>query len=76
MKLRHNVEIGVAYGSPAGRWDTMFIEVETEHDETHDHIEMKAMDFASRRLAGKEVAHLWVHHWSIDESEEVFGTRS
>lgn len=70
MKLRHTVEIGVAYGSPGGQWGTIYVYPELPEEADEDEIEAKALDLARKELADEHVGHLWAHYFD-PEAEEI-----
>lgn len=59
-------EVGVAYGSPGGIWDTIFVEIPAVAEEQ---IEAFALKEAKRKLA-KDVAGLWLYNYETVEGGE------
>lgn len=73
MKLRHNIEVGVAYGVPGGQWDTIFVEVVAQDNVSLAKLEERALAGALKELerSEAEVGGVWVHCLNEDEAEEV-----
>lgn len=58
-------EVGVAYGSPGGRWDTVYVVIPEVDD-----IEKLAIKKAKSMLDGKDVAGLFLYHYQDYEGED------
>ena len=51
-------EVGVAYGSPGGRWDTVFVEIPAVAQER---IESFAIEAAKKLVGNQDVANFFLY---------------
>jgi hypothetical protein len=73
MKMRYNIEVGVAYGVPGGQWGTFFVEVIAKDTTPLATLKKRALAGALKELeqSDAQVGGMWVH-WLGDEGEEIF----
>jgi len=55
-------EVGVAYGSPGGQWDTIFVEIPAVAEEQ---VERFAIEAAQRSNTRLDVAAFFLYHHEV-----------